>query len=290
MKMVKLLALVLFMCAFVGCKPDLVVKNVGVTWDDTHKKATAEIVNIGSANAGEFMVYFNAEEDPVSPNYRPQVRHRVDGLARGTSLILEADFAPLARPENNYLGNVYKILVLVDPKNMVDEIREDNNQMTMSITMPSTGCVDFEQQTLNTVHHVGNQFIDSGVQITIQSFQWDNGQWTNGGHAEIGNLLRAGHMGQEIAVNNVNLQFKFGGPLERLSLFFGEHGGNLNIRVNGDFRNFANFANINAATIGGVTVSVVNGHGHDKGSLELSGTIDSFEIGGQELWIDHVCP
>jgi hypothetical protein len=38
-----------------------------------------------------------------------------------------------------------------------------------------------------------------------------------------------------------------------------------------------------------VTVAVVNGLGNDKGRLELTGTIDSFAVGGQELWIDDVC-
>ncbi len=134
MKAIKIFTLLLIlMFVFVGCKPDLAVKDLNVTWDDTNKEATAEIANIGNKDAGEFMVYFNAEEDPVSPNYRPQVSHRVDGLARGTSLILEADFAPLARPENNYLGNVYKILVLVDPKNIVEESNENNNEKEVSL-------------------------------------------------------------------------------------------------------------------------------------------------------------
>lgn len=285
-----LLIVGLFAFAFVACKPDLIVKDVTVTWDATCKKATAEIRNIGNAHAGEFMVYFDGEESSVSPNHRPQVRHNVPGLARGASIVLEADFAPLAHPDNNNLGNVHSILVIADPKNMVDEIREDNNQMMMSIVASSACCVDFEQQALGTTYHVGNQFIDSNAEIIIQSFQWSNNQWTNSGHAKIGNMVRAGHVGQEINANNVNLQFKFGGPSEDLSLYFGEYGGNCNIKINGDFRNFSNFVDINQTIIGGVTVQVSNGLGNDKGRLQLSGTVNSFEIGGQELWVDHVCP
>jgi hypothetical protein len=289
MKVVKIFSLV-FILVFlvVGCKPDLVVKNLNVTWDAANKKAKAEIANIGNKDAGSFMVYFNGVEDPVSPNHRPQVRNNIPTLAKGNSIILEADFAPLAHPDNNNLGNVYKILVLVDPKNTVEESNENNNEKEVPI--PATDCVDFEQQVLGTVYHVGNIFTESGVEINIQSFDWGGGQWFTGGSAKIENRQHAGHTGQDINVNNVNLSFNFGGPRESLSLHFGEYGGNLNININGDFRNFQNFADINGATIGGVTISIVNGFGNDRGFLQLSGTINSFAIVGQELWIDHVCP
>jgi hypothetical protein len=273
---------------FIGCKPDLVVKRVDVTWDATEKKAEAEVANIGNKDAGNFLVYFNGEEDPISPNHKPQVRKDVPGLAKGDSIILEADFAPLAHPDNNNLGNVYKILVIADPKNQIEEKNENNNEMEAII--PAMGCVDFEQQTLGITYHVGDIFIDVGVEITIQQFQWGNGQWTNGGFAEIEILQRAGHQGKDIHVNNVNLDFEFGSPQENLSVSFGEYGGNLNINVNGAFRNFNNFSDINGTTLGGVTFTVTNGFGNDKGILSISGTISSFTIGGQELWIDHVCP
>jgi len=263
----------------VGCKPDLVVKNLNLTWDVTNKKAKAEIANIGNKDAGSFMVYFNGVEDPVSPNHRPQVRNNIPTLAKGNSIILEADFAPLAHPDNNNLGNVYKILVLVDPKKTVEESNENNNEKEVPI--PVTDCVDFEQQVLNTVYHVGDIFTESGVEINIQSFDLGSDPWFSGGHAKIDNRQSAGHTGQDIQVGNVNLSFNFGGPRENLSLHFGEYGGNLNININGDFRKFGNFADINGATIGGVTISVANGFGNDRGILQLSGTINSFDIGVQ---------
>lgn len=135
MKVVKIFSLV-FILVFllVGCKPDLVVKNLNVTWDVTNKKAKAEIANIGNKDAGSFIVYFNGVEDPVSPNRRPQVSNNIPTLAKGNSIILEADFAPLAHPDNNNLGNVYKILVLVDPKNTVEESNENNNEKEVPIS------------------------------------------------------------------------------------------------------------------------------------------------------------
>ena len=63
----------------------------------------------------------------------------------------------------------------------------------------------------------------------------------------------------------------------------------------------ADFQETDGAEIGGVRVYVSNGSGDDKGQLKLFGTMKQFRfgreeswcslvIGGQKLWIDHVCP
>lgn len=77
-------------------------------------------------------------------------------------------------------------------------------------------------------------------------------------------------------------------PLNSLSLNFGEFGGNLNLNLNGEFRNFGNFSELNGQTIGGVAITVANGLGNDAGTLQLAGTIKSLAIGGQELWLDNI--
>lgn len=137
MKTVNLLSFVLILSlALVGCAADLAVRNLEVNWNETNKTAAVEIVNIGNRDAGEFLVYFNGDEFPVSPNHRPQVRHNVAGLNSGASITLEADFAPLAHPDNNNLGNVYQISVLADPKNMVSESNEENNVKRAPIIAP----------------------------------------------------------------------------------------------------------------------------------------------------------
>jgi len=125
MGILSLVVMLLFVTG--GCAPDLTVKKLKVTWDGTNRKAEAEIANIGTKDAGKFMVYFNGDENPVSANHRPQVRQEVQGLARGAFITLYADFARLAHPDNNNLGNVYKITVMVDPKGMVRESNEENN-------------------------------------------------------------------------------------------------------------------------------------------------------------------
>jgi len=150
-------------------------------------------------------------------------------------------------------------------------------------------CINFEDPPLTTTYNNGDSFMDSGATMTVEQFQWSNGTWTPGNFARITNAGQAGHVGQELTVNNVNVRFNFPVAPNAVSLNFGEYGGNLNIEVNGDFRNFADFADIDGAVIGGTQVTVVNGFGNDQGTLRLNGDVHSFAIGGQELVIDHVC-
>lgn len=115
------------------CCPDLVVTQHIVTWDTTNKSAHTRIENVGNAAAGPFMVYVDGEETPESANHRPQVRHSRDFLAPGDSFELHSDFLPLAHPDNQQLSNVHHLRVIVDPKSMVKECKEDNNERTAAV-------------------------------------------------------------------------------------------------------------------------------------------------------------
>lgn len=112
---------------FIGCKPDLTAVNLTIT---DCKKVKVTVKNIGNRDAGAFMVYINADENPVSPNYRPQISKSVQGLAKGAEIVFNEDFLPLANPANQNLANVKGYTVLVDPKSMVNESNENNNSIT----------------------------------------------------------------------------------------------------------------------------------------------------------------
>jgi hypothetical protein len=156
--------------------------------------------------------------------------------------------------------------------------------------IPHTCCIDFESLTSGTSYVVGNTFNDSGANMSVQSFTWSNGTQTSAGNATVFSTGLAGAAGLDVNLNNVNLSVDFQETLQGLSLYFGEYGGNLNITINGDFQNFFNFEDIHNQTIGGTRVYVINGTGQDKGKLFVFGKVTSFSIGGQELWIDHICP
>jgi hypothetical protein len=161
---------------------------------------------------------------------------------------------------------------------------------TMATSEGLRECMDFEDLVPGTVYNFGDMFVSAGVPVTLVPFEWSNGVTTTGGRAEVGTLGRAFGSYNELGVNNVNLDFDFGATAKGLRLLFGEYGGNLNLEINGDRRNFENFADIHGQSIGGVSVAVTGGLGNDHGFIKFTGDIDSFTLGGQELWVDDVCP
>ena len=160
---------------------------------------------------------------------------------------------------------------------------------TLTLTNIWLACADFESLKLGTQYRIRDQFNDSHIYFNVEQFVWSDGTVTIDGLVSFFDTGAAGSSGLEALVNNANLNLNFGVPMDGLSILFGEYGGNLNLNINGDFINFENFADINGKIIGGVQVTVENGSGQDRGLLEFSGAIKSFALGGQELFIDHVC-
>lgn len=150
-------------------------------------------------------------------------------------------------------------------------------------------CVDFEDLVVDTTYNVSAVFSTGGAVLTASEFQWSNGTWTSAGFARVDDDNRAGGSGLDMALNNISLAFDFGGPVEDLRLFFGEYGGNVNITVNGDFRNVSSLADLDGQVVGNAEIEVFLAPDGELAVLEVLDTVDSFSIGGQELWIDNVC-
>ena len=113
-------------------------------------------------------------------------------------------------------------------------------------------CIDFEDLNVGDTYAVGDTFtadnIDFQADISGRPFEWSNGVAFAGGQATVESGNTSGHLGQDIAVNNINLDFSFSDkPVDDLTMHFGEFGGNLNLMVNGDFANFEDFQDINGA-------------------------------------------
>lgn len=148
-------------------------------------------------------------------------------------------------------------------------------------------CVDFESLVAATVYHVGDTFVDFGVQMAVEPFQWGNKTWTVDGEVVVETSQGAGHLGQDLFVNNANVRVLIEQCVDRVTLRFGGAGGNVNLEVNGTLANVPGFSDA-AGMLGGVSVEVID-LGNGKGRMELNGPINSLSLGGQELWIDHIC-
>lgn len=301
--MTHLLLWVLTLLALTGCA-DLVVKELDVIWDDENKSAKAEIANIGDRDAGNFMVYFNGDENPESPNHRPQVRHNVPGLNKGESIVLTADFEPLAHPDNNHLGNIYQITVLADPKGMVTEWNENNNSKAAAAGSGSgMACVDFGPPPAAGTQYgnaAGNTpgavvlVVPNGIEMSVYDFSWIGGGGTfNSGVIETPPAPFG--TGQTLRANNINYEFDFtnvGFAVSKVEFDYLDLGGFENLSINGQPAPiFAGELTSAPSPIGGVNVAVTSTSipGGKRGTVTLTGFIHRIRIGGQELWIDNVC-
>jgi len=155
-------------------------------------------------------------------------------------------------------------------------------------TLAPGGCVDFESLTTGTFYNVTNSFAASGVTVIAAPFQWSNCSRTSGGFPEVETNNLSGGTGRDLEVNNITLEFDFGRDIEGLRLLFGEYSGNINLTINGDFRNESDFSVLHGRFVGGTLVEVLTSP-PGFGVIHITGVVNSFSVGGQELWIDHVC-
>ena len=152
-------------------------------------------------------------------------------------------------------------------------------------------CYYFSDLTSGNKYNVGQTIITSDFDIEVEQFQWSNNTWTSTGYAEVDTRHYAQGSGNDLHSNNVNLLFLFEYPLKKIYFKFGELGGNCNVQVNDEFKNVQDLISLHNTLIGGVNFKVnASLQGNNwYGEIVLEGTINSFKIGGQELWIDDIC-
>jgi len=151
----------------------------------------------------------------------------------------------------------------------------------------------FEDLALGATFGNGASFATGGATLTVRPFFTTLGPCggsTAANQARVGNLARACGAGQELEVNNVNLDFDFGGPVTDVVIPYGEYGGNVNLTINGDCRSVANFADLSGIIVGAVGINVIDfgPPGQGCGVIVLSGDVSDLLVGGQELFIDEV--
>lgn len=147
-------------------------------------------------------------------------------------------------------------------------------------------CIDFEELTVRVPYGEGEGFSEDGVIMTVGKF--NN---ASGGFVAADDNLRANHAGNDLLLNDAKLDFLID-CATHLSLYYGHFGGDIHLEVNGEpISHTGPLSNLSGSTIGGVLVTIrhMSVNGGEQGVLVLEGTIQSISIGGQELWIDHVC-
>ena len=145
----------------------------------------------------------------------------------------------------------------------------------------------FEDKTLGNTYYCGDNDATNGVQFDFSDFEMTPGVFSNNGHAHVDNAGLACGTGQDLRLSNIYINFDLAGSVGAATdpvLNFGWYGGTMNLSINGD-RHWAHNPGGFPATIGGCSVNITP-LGSGCGQLEISGTVNSIGIGGQELWID----
>ncbi|MDG2200537.1 MAG: dockerin type I domain-containing protein [Phycisphaerales bacterium] len=154
------------------------------------------------------------------------------------------------------------------------------------------GTPGYDDLSLGSTYYPGGSTASESVSMLFRDFQWWDGTWTSGGEATVGNGGWACGTTHELGLNNINVIFDYVGSVGSstdVSFDFGEHGGNINVAINGDAYNTDNFIDLHGLVIGGTTFNVVSGgYGHDCGRVEISGLVHKLRVGGQELWLDNI--
>ncbi len=149
--------------------------------------------------------------------------------------------------------------------------------------------LDFEDLTLGHTYNVGDNFVTSGVQMTVIPFQ-------NGGQPIIG-TVNVVSLGKAVGVNTGN-ELEFKGAALKINLngcpdcfaafLFGEYSGKVNFGFNDNSFTLEDFDNW-SFTLGGAQ-GFAGTRGGNMGLMYFfsSAGVDSLTIGGQDLYIDNL--
>ena len=163
-------------------------------------------------------------------------------------------------------------------------------------------CIDFEQPLyLGTRYGAAtgltsgsHAFTANGIPVAVYQLAHGNGASSfNEAHIDLTSSSPAFGSGQTIRMNNINLEFDFDQlpfQAKRVTIYFLDRGGYENLSVNKS-RMFIGELSATPGQLGGVRVTnQMTTHPHSKtGILTLTGLMHNLRIGGQELWLDHVC-
>ncbi|MFO7654843.1 MAG: T9SS type A sorting domain-containing protein [Candidatus Krumholzibacteriia bacterium] len=157
---------------------------------------------------------------------------------------------------------------------------------------PAPAVALFEELAPGATYTSGQAFSSGFGDFEVQAFLATFGCADPiSGTAEVSNAGAACGSGQEIHLTNAGLAVTSSlAPYGAVVVDYAEYDGLVNLTVNGACMTIAHFANVNGMEVGGAHVFAID---HDApsggcGRLYVVGTIDTFAVGGAELWIDDV--
>ncbi len=149
----------------------------------------------------------------------------------------------------------------------------------------SLQCVDFSGQKVNNSYGIqDNAFTSNGVAVSFKEFLLAPNQPAKGSATIIDrNFSSSGIVNEAVQLSDINASFAFAYPLEGLTLYYSNDSSVNNLEVNGE-QVIVPIGSLNNTSVAGVSIKV------GDNSLELSGPISSFSVGGNFFVLDDLCP
>ena len=112
--------------------PDLTFSGYNITSSGNLVNIDVKVINIGKAKSGETFVYFNAIDTSPPPGkneIRIQYRKNLPELSPGEEKLCKFNLTT-QQVTNEELNRVD---ILIDPKNLVNELNENNNLLQLGL-------------------------------------------------------------------------------------------------------------------------------------------------------------
>ncbi|HBG27940.1 MAG: hypothetical protein A2Y10_18295 [Planctomycetes bacterium GWF2_41_51] len=125
----------LLMTVFPNTLSQLTLTKLNYIWTVCKKKVFIQIQNSGNQNSGPLSVNFEIEgEDSFDfICIPPQISYNIEGIEKGNSVKLVADFNSFPLPNNDYLINANRIIIHIEGKQQdyvpSNSINKDNHSI-----------------------------------------------------------------------------------------------------------------------------------------------------------------
>lgn len=139
-------------------------------------------------------------------------------------------------------------------------------------------------------YHALDTFMTDGILCAVRPQQLLDGSEYTAGSAFAQPSTFACGSGQELVTLACGVDHRFAdsiGAMENLRVTVADHGGDLNLEINGDLRVFTLYSDVDGMNIGGVHVTVLSGGGPNECTeLAFDGRVDNILFGGGQHYVD----
>lgn len=163
-----------------------------------------------------------------------------------------------------------------------------------------TECIKFEDLNLGTTYTNLQKFTSSNVPIEVIDFHNTKNWVTDGPGAMVKDDMPLNEGNNSMFLNNVNLSFNIESS-KCISIQYCDVGGNVNLLANTFDGIDQDLTAFNTVDFNGVTAAAnITDSQNNCGTIQLRGEFKkyffhekswiTFAIGGQELYVDNICP